>query len=75
MIKNEINRCAAENLSYGPANTVMALILLYIDEGLPDVGHRKNLLSPTYVEMGIGISNYSNNNVLVVQDLACSQNL
>ena len=75
MIKGEINRCAAENISYGPSNPIMALVLLLIDEGLPDLGHRKNLLSPGYVEMGIGISNYPDNLVLVVQDFACSQAL
>ena len=73
MIKNEINRCAAENISYGPSNTIMAIVLLYIDEGLPDLGHRKNLMSTNYVEMGVGISKYSDNIVLVVQDFACSQ--
>lgn len=75
MIKNEINRCAAENISYGPLNTVMSLVLLFIDEGLQDLGHRKNLLSPTYIEMGIGIASYPNNLILVVQDFACSQAL
>lgn len=73
MIKNEVNRCAAENISFGPSNTIMALVLLYIDEGLPDVGHRKNLLEKNHFEMGVGISSYSNNNVLVVQDFSCSQ--
>ena len=75
MIKHQINRCAAENISYGPSNAVMALVLLYIDEGLPDLGHRKNLLSSDYVEMGVGISKYPGNIVLVVQDFACQQAL
>ena len=75
MIKNDVNRCAAENITYGPNNTVMALVLLFIDEGLPDLGHRKNLLCPTYVEMGVGIARYPNNFVLAVQDFACSQTL
>lgn len=75
MTKNQINRCAAENISYGPSNAVMALVLLYIDEGLPDLGHRKNLLSSNYVEMGVGISKYPGNTVLVVQDFACPQAL
>lgn len=75
MLKNEVNRCAAENISYGPPYSVMALVLLLIDEGLPDVGHRKNLLSPQYSEMGVGISKYPNNLILVVQDFACPQAL
>lgn len=73
MIKSGINKCAAENISYGPSNAIMAIVLLYIDEGLPDLGHRKNLMSANYVEMGVGISKYSDNIVLVVQDFACSQ--
>ena len=75
MVKNEVNRCAAENISYGSSNTIMALVLLLIDEGLPDLGHRKNLLSPEYAEMGIGISKYPGNLILVVQDFGCSQAL
>ncbi len=67
MIKYEVNRCAAENISYGPSNTIMALVLLLIDEGLPDLGHRKNLLSSEYSEMGIGISEYPGNLILVEQ--------
>lgn len=71
--KAGIQRCAAENLITGQTNTAFSLFLLYLDQGLPDVGHRKNLLSPNYVEMGIGIANTDGNNVIVVQDFACDQ--
>ena len=68
-----IVKCAGENISYGPQNSVLMLVLLYIDEGVPSLGHRKTLLNPTFVEMGIGVSKYRNNNSIVIQDFACNQ--
>jgi hypothetical protein len=75
MLQAKIVRCAGENISFGPKNAVLALVLLYIDEGLPDMGHRKSLLTPAYTQMGVGISNYPNNMVMVIQDFACDQAL
>ncbi len=75
MQKNDIKGCAAENISFGPPNPVMALVLLYIDEKLPDLGHRKNLMSSDFKQMGVSIVEYKNKQVLVVQDFACDQNL
>jgi hypothetical protein len=74
MGRANIQNCAAENLSLGPSNTVLSLVLLYLDEGLPDVGHRRNLLSPYYVEMGIGSAPARDGATVVVQDFACKQN-
>lgn len=68
-----IIKCAGENISFGPSNPVMMLVLLYIDEGVPGLGHRRTLLNPTFVEMGIGIARYPGNNVIVIQDFACTQ--
>jgi uncharacterized protein YkwD len=68
-----IKSCAGENISFGPANTVLMLVLLFIDEGVPDVGHRKTLLSANFAEMGVGIASYPDNRFMVVQDFACSQ--
>ncbi len=73
--KANIQRCAGENISFGPQNAVLALVLLYIDQGVPDVGHRLALLSPSFTEMGIGISTYPNNYLMVVQDFSCNQSL
>lgn len=69
-----IINCAAENISYGVSDPLLMLVLLYIDEGVPNLGHRLALLNPVNVEMGIGISKYSNNNTIVIQDFACKQN-
>ncbi|GEO09553.1 CAP domain-containing protein [Segetibacter aerophilus] len=68
-----IKKCAGENISFGPPNPVLMLVLLFIDEGVPDLGHRKTLLSSNFVEMGIGVSSYPENKFMVVQDFACSQ--
>jgi hypothetical protein len=68
-----IQKCAAENLSLGPLNPVLSLVLLYIDEGLSGLGHRKNLMNPYYIEMGIGIAKTKGDASVVVQDFACDQ--
>ncbi len=68
-----VKKCAGENISFGPPNTTLMLVLLYIDEGVPDLGHRKSLLNPSFQEMGIGISSYPDNKFMVIQDFACSQ--
>jgi uncharacterized protein YkwD len=73
MKEADIKLCAGENISFGPDNTAFMLVLLYIDEGVPEMGHRKTLLNPAFVEMGVGISSYPDNKVMVVQDFACLQ--
>ncbi len=69
----KVKKCAGENISFGPPNPVLMLVLLYIDEGVPDLGHRKTLLNPSFEEMGIGVGLYPENKVMVVQDFACDQ--
>ena len=73
MKSSGIVKCAGENIGYGPLNSVLMLVLLYIDEGVPSLGHRHTLLNPTFAEMGIGVAKYANNNSVVIQDFACSQ--
>ncbi len=68
-----IVKCAGENISVGAMNTVLSLVFLLIDQGIPDVGHRKALLNPRYTEVGIGLARYKNGNVIAVQDFACPQ--
>lgn len=69
----KIKRCAGENISFGPPNTLMMLVLLYIDEGVPGLGHRKTLLNPSFVEMGVGVGSYPDGKSMVVTDFACDQ--
>lgn len=68
-----IKRCASENLVMGPSNTLFALILLYLDIEVPDLGHRKNLLNPQYAEIGLGVASKTGETIYIVQDFACTQ--
>jgi len=68
-----IKACAGENISFGSGNIPLMLTLLYIDEGVPGLGHRKSLLSSLYVEMGVGVSAYPDGSHMVIQDFACNQ--
>lgn len=68
-----IVNCAGENISSGPLNPVLMLVLLYIDNGVPGLGHRHALLNPSFAEMGIGYGTYPDNSSIVVQDFACNQ--
>lgn len=45
----------AENCSYGYEEAVEIVITLLIDEGVKGVGHRNNILNPTFNSVGVGI--------------------
>ena len=67
-----IQKCAAENISIGSQAVALSLVLLYLDIDIPSLGHRKNLLNPQLVELGLGWK--QNESMFVwVQDLACKQ--
>ena len=44
-----------ENCSYGFDQAIGIVITLLIDEGIEDVGHRKNILNPEYNSVGVAI--------------------
>jgi uncharacterized protein YkwD len=44
-----------ENIYYGPYTPLEIVIQLLIDEGIEDLGHRKNLLSPEFNSIGVAI--------------------
>lgn len=73
MRKAGITRCASENISAGKEDALVALMLLYLDIGVPDLGHRKNLLNPAYTEIGIGAIRLTDGRYLMVQNLGCSK--
>lgn len=73
MKKAGVKTCAAENISVGDMNPILSLVFLYIDQNLPDVGHRKNLLNPEFTLMGIGIEDYRKSSRFVTQDFSCKQ--
>lgn len=71
--KAGIRQCANENISVGSQGSLLAVLLLYLDIGLPNLGHRKALLNPTLVETGVGTAPYGNGQFFLVQDLSCAQ--
>ncbi len=70
-----LKNCGAENISYGSGNTnpLFMLVLLYLDINVDDLGHRKALLNPSYINTGISIEKFNNGNSFLVEDFACSQ--
>ncbi len=70
--KSGLQGCAGENINYSTMNTAAeGVILLMLDIGVADLGHRKALLNPSYLSIGIGISSFKKGQVLV-QDFGCS---
>ena len=45
----------AENCSYGYQDALSIVITLLIDEGIKDLGHRKNILNESYNSVGVAI--------------------
>lgn len=68
-----IRNCGSENMSLGNGDVIMALAMLYLDYGLENLGHRKTLLNPEYIYMGVGATQYGREQLFFVQDFACSQ--
>ncbi|HET6244163.1 MAG: CAP domain-containing protein [Bacteroidetes bacterium] len=57
-----------ENCNYGTANGLLIVILLLIDEGVENLGHRKNMLNSDYQYTGVSIERhkkYGFNGVIV----------
>lgn len=69
-----IKYCAGENIAItSRQGTLLSVLLLYLDIGLPDKGHRKSLLNPALKETGIGSMPYGKDQFFFVQDLSCAQ--
>ena len=63
--------CGAENIYVGTSKALESLITLLIDNGVPDKGHRMNLLDPKFERMGISFQSVGPGKGLLVQDFAC----
>lgn len=68
-----IRRCANENISLSSQSILLSVVLLYLDIGLPDLGHRKTLLDANLREIGVGSALYGKDQWFLVQDFACQQ--
>jgi hypothetical protein len=68
-----LKNCGAENINTSD-DVLLGLVLLYIDYNMTEAGHRKNLLSQQFTDIGIGICNYGKSgNQFCVQDFSCPQ--
>lgn len=63
--------CGAENIFNGSFNGLESLIALLIDHGVPDKGHRVNLLDPKFQVIGISFIAFTPGKGILVQDFAC----
>lgn len=60
---------SAECIAYGPNNPLIIVFNLLVDEGNPDLGHRKILLSNKYTRAGVSIQPHSTYRYNCVIDL------
>ena len=68
-----IKNCANENISLSSQSILLSVLLLYLDIGVPGLGHRKALLDQNLREIGVGSALYGKDQYFLVQDLACAQ--
>jgi uncharacterized protein YkwD len=61
---------ASENCAYGYSDPLAIVTGLLIDEGVPDRGHRKNILMKPLRFVGVGIRPHSTYGINCVQDFA-----
>ena len=68
-----LTKCAAENIYTGKNDPLLSLMMLLLDIGLESAGHRKNLLTPWYNQMGVSIQTHrSMKRSVLVQIFSCS---
>lgn len=64
------NTYAAENISNGQQAIVLSIVLLYLDIGIADLGHRKTLLSKQYSLIGLGYATHPTQGFFITQDFS-----
>lgn len=68
-----VTKCAAENIYTGKNDGLLALIMLLLDIGLESAGHRKNILNPNLVNMGLSIRPRKDaEGIILVQVFGCN---
>ena len=65
-----LRKTCGENCSYGIENPVEVVIQLLVDEGIKNLGHRRNILSPDFKLIGVGFAKHSNYDINCVQEFS-----
>ncbi|MCF8379505.1 MAG: CAP domain-containing protein [Bacteroidales bacterium] len=63
----------AENCAYGFESALDNVLQLLVDEGISDLGHRKNMLNPDYNSIGVSIQNHKTYRFNCVMDFGRKQ--
>ncbi len=66
----EWNICSAEDITYGSFEARQIVIALLIDDGVPDRGHRKNILNPCTRFVGVSYGGHPSYQSMCVIDYA-----
>jgi hypothetical protein len=67
-----IVNCAGENIYEGKKDALLAVLLLLIDQGVPNKGHRLTLLNPQFTQMGLAYAPRKNSPYFfLVQIFSC----
>ncbi len=61
---------SAENIAYGDYEARQIVIALLIDDGVPDRGHRKNILNPKFHNAGVASGRHPTYKTMCVIDFA-----
>jgi len=68
----QVTKCAGENILEGKKDALKSIIMLLIDQGVPDKGHRKALLNPEFNMMACSIYAKKNSEKFIhVQLFSC----
>ncbi len=68
----QVSNCAGENILEGKKDALKSIIMLLIDQGVPDKGHRKALLNPDFNLMACSIYPKKNADTFIqVQLFSC----
>ncbi|MDP3913509.1 MAG: CAP domain-containing protein [Bacteroidota bacterium] len=62
--------CSAEDITYGSFEARQIVIFLLIDDGVPDRGHRENILNPCFRFAGVANGNHPDYQTICVIDYA-----
>ncbi len=60
----------SENCDYGNSNPLDIVMSLLVDQDVPSLGHRKNILNPVYKRIGVGILPHKKYQINTVMDFA-----